>query len=73
MQRLLNSAKFWTAIVDLLASLIIYFAAKYAAPAVADDVIYFIAAMQPVFLLIIKGIYEEDKAKLNNSQVPGPQ
>ena len=62
MKRLLNSAKFWTAIVDLVLSLVIYFVVKYAAPAAAEDVKFVIAAVQPVFGLVIAGIFIEDAA-----------
>jgi len=49
---------------DLVVSLILYFVGKYAAPAMADDITYVIAAIQPVFLLVIGGIaYEDGKAK----------
>lgn len=61
---LFQSRKFWVAIFDLACSLILYFVGKYAAPALADDVVFLIGAIQPVFLLVIGGIaYEDGKAK----------
>lgn len=60
MQRLLNSAKFWTAIIDLVVSLILYFVGKYAAAGAFEDVKFVIAALQPVFLMLIGSIAYED-------------
>lgn len=57
---LFRSRKFWVALFDLVVSLILYFVGKYAAPAVADDIKFVIAAIQPVFLLVIGGIAYED-------------
>jgi len=59
-QGLLRSRKFWLAMGDLAASLILYFVGKYAAPAIAEDVNYLIAAIQPVFLILIGAIAYED-------------
>jgi ABC-type Na+ efflux pump permease subunit len=64
MQRLLKSAKFWTAIIDVVISLILYFTGKYLAPTIAEDIKIVIAAIQPVFLMVIGGIaYEDGQAK----------
>ena len=61
---LLNSRKFWVAMFDLIVSLVLYFGGKYAHPSVAEDMIFLIGAIQPVFLLVIGGIaYEDGKAK----------
>ena len=57
---LIRSRKFWVAMFDLAVSLILYFTGKYLAPAIADDVKFVIAAIQPVFLLVIGGIAYED-------------
>jgi hypothetical protein len=63
-QGLLRSRKFWVAMFDLGVSLVLYFSGKYLAPAVADDIKFVIAAIQPVFLLVIGGIaYEDGQAK----------
>ena len=65
---LFNSRKFWVLMLDTVVSLIAYFVGKYAIPSVADDVLYFIAALQPVFLALIAGIAAEDSAaKLSGS------
>ena len=61
---LLRSRKFWLMVLDLAVSFATYFLTKYAAPAVADDVLYVIAGLQPVFVVIIGAIaYEDGQAK----------
>jgi hypothetical protein len=60
---LLMSRKFWMTILDLVVSATIYFVGKYAAPQFAEDVKYIVAAIQPVFLVIIGSIAWEDAAE----------
>ena len=64
MQRSFKSAKYWAAVTDVVLSTVLYFSAKYLAPELAADVKWVIVAYQPIFAMVIKGIYEEDKAKL---------
>ena len=65
---LFNSRKFYVLMLDTVVSIITYFVGKYAIPSVADDVLFFIAAIQPVFLALIAGIAAEDSAaKLSGS------
>ena len=59
---LFKSRKFWRAILDLLVSLTLFFTAKYLAPEFAEDVKFVIAAIQPVFIMLIAGIAWEDAA-----------
>jgi len=70
MQRLMHSSKFWTAIIDVIISLLLYFIGKYV-PALADDVNFVVAAIQPVFLLVIAGIFLEDVASYRSGASPG--
>ena len=49
-------------IVDVVVSLVAYFAGKYAGPAVAEDVMFLIGSLQPVFVAVIVGIFVEDAA-----------
>ena len=71
MPNLFKSRKFMTAIVDLVASVILYFVGKYAVPAIAEDVVFMIGVMQPVFLLVIAGIaYEDGQAKASGMFKP---
>ena len=60
--KIFKSRKFWTAIVDLVVSLVLYFTAKYASPEMAEDVKFLIVSFQPVFLMIVAGIAYEDAA-----------
>lgn len=48
-----RSRRFWTVVIDCAVSLILYFSAKYLAPALADDVTTVIAALQPIFGLAL--------------------
>lgn len=59
-ENLIKSRKFWTLMMDLVISLILYFGGKYMAPSVMEDVRFFIGAMQPVFLFLIAAIAYED-------------
>ena len=63
MRRSLNSSKYWTLITDVVLSTVLYYTTKYLAPELAADVKWVIAAYQPVVMMVIKGIYEEDTAK----------
>ena len=61
---LLRSRKFWLMILDLGVSFATYFLVKYAAPELADDVLFVIGGIQPVFVVIIGAIaYEDGQAK----------
>ena len=61
---LLRSRKFWLLTLDIVVSMATYFITKYAAPGLADDALFVIASVQPVFVVIIGAIaYEDGKAK----------
>ena len=61
---LLKSRKFLLAILDVVVSMATYFITKYAAPALADDVLFVLGGLQPVFVTIIAAIaYEDGQAK----------
>ena len=67
-QKLLKSRKFLIAVFDVVVSSAVYFVAKYAVPSVAEDVMFLIAAYQPVVLILIGGIaYEDGQAKRNGN------
>jgi len=61
MQRLLKSAKFMTLLVDTVVSLATFFIGKYAGMR-AEDLLYLIAAIQPVAMMMIGAIAYEDAA-----------
>lgn len=63
MDRLLKSAKFWTAALDFAASVTLYFVVKYASPSAVEDVKFLIAAVQPVIALVIAAWAHEDAQK----------
>lgn len=63
MASLLKSRKFWLAILDIVISTATYFITKYVAPEVAEDILWLIAAWQPVVIMLIAGIAIEDKRK----------
>lgn len=60
MKRSLVSAKFFTLIIDVVVTLITYFITKYAAPGIAEDVLFVLGLLQPVFLAVIVAIMVED-------------
>lgn len=61
--RLFGSRAFLLLLLDVLTGVISYFAAKYAAPTVAEDVKYLIAVFQPVLVVVIGKMGYEDVAK----------
>ncbi len=62
---LLKSRKFWLAILDVVISTATYFLTAYASPELAKDVLWLIAAWQPIFITLISAIAAEDIAYLN--------
>jgi hypothetical protein len=59
---LLKSRKFWIMTVDGVATLAIYFAAKYFAPAAAEDVIKILAVVQPIIIAVVVSITVQNVA-----------
>ncbi len=64
MTRMLHSAKFWTAILDVIISLTTYFVTKYAAPDAAKDVLTVIGVLQVPIGLVIAAWCAEDVAAI---------
>lgn len=63
-QALFRSRKFLLLVLDTVIQLVTYFITKYAAPALAEDVLFFIGVQQPVWVAIIVAIaYEDGQAK----------
>jgi hypothetical protein len=60
--KLLRSRKFLTLCLDFFVSLVTYFAAKYLAPALAEDILFIIGGAQPVVLAVIVMWGVEDAA-----------
>ncbi len=65
---LFGSRKFLLTILDLVVSISVYFISKYASPEAGNDVLFLIAAIQPVFVTIIHGIAMEDSAEKGNER-----
>ena len=61
MHRMLHSAKFWTAVVDVVCSTALYFVGKYYGASL-DDLKFLIASYQPILLLVIGAWTVEDAA-----------
>ena len=59
---ILHSRKFWLMIIDLVVSLATYFVTRYAAPEVAQDVLFLIGALQPVVIAVIASITVQNVA-----------
>lgn len=54
------SRKFLLLVLDTLVSLLTFFVGKYATPATAQDLLFIVGALQPVFVAVILGIAIED-------------
>jgi hypothetical protein len=62
MNGLIYSRKFWITMLDLVISTATYFISKYVNPATGQDVLWLVAAWQPVVLMLINSIAREDVA-----------
>lgn len=61
---LLRSRKFLLLVLDVIIQLVLYFVGKYAAPALAEDIVFVIGVQQPVWVALIAAIaYEDGQAK----------
>lgn len=63
--------KFYTLLIDTVVSLVLYFAGKYAAPGVFDDIKVVITALQPIFLAVVVWLYQKQEATMRmNGGIP---
>ena len=62
--------KFWTGVLDALIVCALYFAGKYGAPGLLDDMKLVIGAIQPIFLMIIVGMFQEQQTAIALGQFP---
>ena len=60
MKALVKSRKFWMAVLDMVVSLGLYFAGKYALPEISTDINVVVVGIQPVLILIIVNYTIED-------------
>ena len=63
MSRLLKSAKFWLLVMDVVTSTIAFFLTMFLRPDDVAKVMGLIALYQPIFIMIIRAIADEDIAK----------
>ena len=68
-QGLLQSRKFWLLVLDTVVSMTIYFGGKYL-QAGSEDIVFMVAALQPVFAIAINAITREDVAQLEAGTHP---
>lgn len=61
-----KSRKFWLMVVDVVISTATYFVTNYVDPELGKNIIWLIAAWQPVVVALITGIATEDAAKISN-------
>ena len=66
MSGLFKSRKFWVMVCDIVISTATFFVTKYAAPEIGEDILWLIAAWQPVVYAVINGIDLEDAAEKTN-------
>jgi hypothetical protein len=57
-------AKFWTLLVDSIVSALLFFFGKYSSPDVFDNVKFLIAAIQPIVVLILAGLFQAEAIAL---------
>jgi len=69
MANLLKSRKFWITVFDVVVSTITFFGSKYLSPDIAENVLWLIAAWQPVIVMLIAGIAIEDAAAKGAAQL----
>ena len=65
-----SDPKFWTGLVDVVASLILYFVGKYGPAGLLDDMKFVIIAIQPVAIVFILGFFQADQATLMAGKTP---
>lgn len=63
---ILKSRKFWLMISDVVISIVVYFVSKYVVPSAAEDILWLIGILQPVFVTLINAIAKEDAALKSN-------
>lgn len=71
MNRLLHSAKFWTAVLDALVSTISIVLAIWLSPENVDKAMLVIGLWQPVLLAVIAAWCIEDVATIKDGGKPG--
>ena len=63
---ILKSRRFWTAVMDMVISLVLYFVSTFY-PSQADMIKFVIGAIQPVAVILIAAFTAEDVAALHSA------
>ena len=63
---LFTSRKFWIMICDMVASIVIYFTTKYAAPELAKDILFLLGILQPVVVTVVVAITVQNVQHIKN-------
>ena len=66
MKSLWESRKFRIMLFDTVLSIVVYAVGKFVSPLYSQDILWLIAAVQPVILSLIVGIAVEDAAAMKN-------
>lgn len=69
MGRLIHSSRFWTAVIDAIASTLAIVLAWWLEPDKVNQVLTLIAIWQPIFIAVIVGTWVEDAALKSNPSV----
>jgi hypothetical protein len=64
----LKDAKFLTALLDVIISLVLFLGAKFAAPEALEIIQYVIGAIQPLALMLIVGFFQRDAAMVREAR-----
>ena len=71
MKSLWESRKFRIMLFDTVLSIVVYAVGKFVSPLYSQDILWLIAAVQPVVLSLIVGIAVEDAAAMKNGDNRG--
>ncbi len=68
---LFRSRKFLLLLLDVVVNSTVYVVSKYAAPVLAEDILFFVGLQQPVWVALIGAIaYEDGQAKRAGTDFP---
>lgn len=73
MKNLLYSRKFWLLVLDTVVSALTYFVGKYVVEATAQDILYMVGILQPVFVTVIAAVAYEDGKQIQAGTHPTQQ
>src|SRR4030042_2088596 len=65
---LLHSRKFWLLFLNVVISIVSLFITNHLDPDLVVELLAVIGILQPLWIMVIKGITDEDVAKLNNTE-----